>query len=284
MIINESANWKQGTEKLERKISWFTDGSKTAEGVGAGAFSKDLNAEFSAKLSDHSTVMHAETAGIELAVTETLRRGTHDRNVLIFVDSQAILRALSNNVIRSASVRNCAKALNLLGLHNRVTLLWVPSHQGIDGNEKADALAKAGAAKSSVDIITLQPESHTNNLVETWCKNSHLKSWKNLPMLEHSKLFLSHTDGSRRETLLKLSKCDLRVAIGILTGHGCLNGFLFKIGKSDTNSCRHCQANNENMRHLLLDCDALANTRIKFFHSPNPKSDSIDIISAIENL
>jgi ribonuclease HI len=38
-------------------------------------------------------------------------------------------------------------ALSALAERNEVTLMWVPGHSGILGNEKADELARQGAAK-----------------------------------------------------------------------------------------------------------------------------------------
>jgi ribonuclease HI len=43
---------------------------------------------------------------------------------------------------RSQLVWECKQNLILLTKRNKVTLVWVPGHWGIDGIEKADALAR----------------------------------------------------------------------------------------------------------------------------------------------
>ena len=38
--------------------------------------------------------------------------------------------------------------LQAIGEHNEVKLIWIPGHEGHDGNENADALARKGAAST----------------------------------------------------------------------------------------------------------------------------------------
>ena len=63
------------------------------------------------------------------------------------VDSQAALRALSSQKVTSRLGVECLDTLSALASRNEVTLVGVPGHCGVLGNEKADELARQGAAK-----------------------------------------------------------------------------------------------------------------------------------------
>ena len=55
--------------------------------------------------------------------------------------------ALSCTSIYSKKVLHCIDILTALGHNNAVTLIWVPGHVGIRGNEKAGRLAGRGARR-----------------------------------------------------------------------------------------------------------------------------------------
>ena len=48
--------------------------------------------------------------------------------------------------INSKLVWECHQSLVKLVEHNRIQLVWVPGHNGIDGNEKANQLARIGCS------------------------------------------------------------------------------------------------------------------------------------------
>ena len=68
-----------------------------------------------------------------------------DEKIVICSDSQSAIEAISSPLVNSRLVLECKMRLNSLGVHNEVTLMWVPGHEGIRGNETADELARKGA-------------------------------------------------------------------------------------------------------------------------------------------
>ena len=78
----------------------------------------------------------------------------------------------------SSTCENCYQIIPGLGMYasagktkwtqNKVTLGWIPGHQGIPGNEEADRLAKEGAIKVPPTQFTAVPFSVGKNLINPW--------------------------------------------------------------------------------------------------------------------
>ena len=64
------------------------------------------------------------------------------KRIYIASDSQAALKALTSFTITSRLVSGCLDQLKKLATRCRLTLLWVPGHLGIMGNEVANELAR----------------------------------------------------------------------------------------------------------------------------------------------
>jgi ribonuclease HI len=101
----------------------------------------------------------------ELLLTKNLmRRRTH-----ICSDSRAALAALAKTTTQLSLVWECMQVLGKLNEFNKLTLVWIPGHQGILGNEEADRLAKGGATEVPSNQFTAIPFSVR--------KNSSRNSW-----------------------------------------------------------------------------------------------------------
>ena len=123
-------------------LVWYTDGSKTSEGVGAGIYNESVG--FSFALGTLLTIFQAEVIAIIECVDKMINENVFGKNIAICSDSLSALKALYSIEIRSKLLLECSMKLRKLGENNLVTLIWVPGHHGIPGNEKADELAKIG--------------------------------------------------------------------------------------------------------------------------------------------
>ena len=69
---------------------------------------------------------------------ENIEKSYTGTNMYILFDSQAAIKALDSFQIISKLGWDCHQSLVKLAEHNRIQLLWVPGHMGIDRNETAD--------------------------------------------------------------------------------------------------------------------------------------------------
>jgi ribonuclease HI len=64
------------------------------------------------------------------------------RRIHICSDSRAAIAALAKTTSKSSLEWERMKVLEKVIGSNKVTLVWIPGHHGIPGNEEADKLAK----------------------------------------------------------------------------------------------------------------------------------------------
>ena len=110
-------------------------------------------------LSENTSIFSAEGHGI-LKTLELILEKCNDsiNEVIVYTDSRSVTQAI--NSIRKEkhpvidSIIHMAKAMKSTGI--RTSIYWIPSHVGIEGNEKADTLA--GIERSSNE-----PSNRINN-------------------------------------------------------------------------------------------------------------------------
>jgi hypothetical protein len=96
-------------------------------------------------------------------------------------------------------------ALSELAHLNKVTLIWVPGHCGIFGNEVADKLARQASA-----MLLLGPEPalgiprcSAREAIKNWTEYQHYSTWKDFPGHRYGKLFIGKPCKKRVDDLLK---------------------------------------------------------------------------------
>ena len=152
MISREEAQAKfneyHETQRSHDEV--YTDGSKMNERVGAaGVINRHFQdgettcRQLSKRLSDNSTIFAAEATYITLVLNYYRHMGPpvhHD--VVVYSDSLSCLQAIEGEDTKNPFICHIMNLLWLLsnkGTH--VRFCWIPSHCGIEGNEKVDQLA-----------------------------------------------------------------------------------------------------------------------------------------------
>lgn len=55
--------------------------------------------------------------------------------------------------------------------------------------------------------------------------------------------------------------CDTNTLVGQITRHAEVNYYKYKTGRAEKSACRFCEFEKETTRHMICDCEALANKR-----------------------
>merc|ERR1712215_585788 len=164
-------------------------------------------------------------------------------------------------------IGNCINNLNTLSQNNQVTLMWVPGHSDIEGNEEADTLAKTGAHKEWELPEPAIPVSYRRCrlAVRWWMESEHDKIWKQMNTCLHTKNIIRTSDKIPSKSLLKLSRNRLRQVLQVLTGHGNLAKHRHKMGKAQSPLCPKCQEAEDTPQHYVGECPAYLQSRISYF-------------------
>ena len=137
------------------------------EKCGSGVYSRRYNGGW--RLPDHFSVFDAELYAIYNTIEYIYE---HRLPSAIFTDSQSALSAIkSGNSKHPLALRICHKLINA---NFRICLVWVPSHIGLYGNEKADDWAKRSLTYRQFNRCPISP-----NTFKRITENSLFSHWQN---------------------------------------------------------------------------------------------------------
>lgn len=277
VTLSDREAWEEDRERLlaPKGLVWYTDGSKTGTGSGAGVWCDGPRTEISLALGPSVTVLQAELFALVTCTRKILDRGYKGRHIYICCDSRSALRSLQACVIRSELVKACVGLLTQLSRNNKVKLLWVPGHRGIPGNERAHNLTREGATRRRADEgcrIGLS-DSHISSLTRTCVSERFADLWANAPGMRHAKALFREPSVGLGKELSNLDRNALRTIVGLITGHWHTGVHMERLGYGAGPLCTRCGEGPDTPRHLIVECGPLEGPRREAFGTvPNDEA------------
>jgi exonuclease III/ribonuclease HI len=149
-------------------LQYYTDGSVLKSGeIGCAFVVPKLHVKRMFKLNPGISIFSAELYAIHKACCHINEMKTCHQNIVIFSDSKSVLQSLSkggSNTRRFAQNAILKLIDNILGKVEDLTLMWIPSHSNIFGNELADRAAKTAATNGEVTDISFSKSELINHV------------------------------------------------------------------------------------------------------------------------
>jgi len=237
-------------------LSIYTDGSKTADGVGYAFVCGEL--EVGRRISRIASNYTAELLAIRDAIDHA--ENTNSRNVIIHSDSKSSIQAISSPYSKHPIVSMIQNAI--ISSAKVYTLCWVPSHIGIAGNEAADI-----AAQNSVTSLPITPMSVPRIDVKGYIKAAARANWQtkwqtiqsnklreSLPMIAPK-----YHNSYPRSWSIKLARLQI--------GHSSLT-HEYLLSRNPPPFCDDCIVP-LTVKHILVECPSHAHHR-HLFGCPGP--------------
>jgi ribonuclease HI len=253
-------------------IKIFTDGSGYEGKIASAAVLYGKNNEpkeadsirFQLGSIKKHTVFEAEIVGVVLAL-HTIKVLRDEKRILIALDNQATIRALTNNCRQPGQylLDEVHKMIGKLGKKIKIHLEWAPGHHDLEGNEAADAEAKRAASgdctnsKDLPDILQKPLPFSIAAMKADFKDKSKLRweeMWKKSPRFERfTKIDPNVPNPAIFKTLSSMKRQEASIVTQLRTNCIGLKVFLKKIKKCKLNICWVKLLSN----YQALDCSGL---------------------------
>lgn len=176
-------------------------------------------------------------------------KGIIDKDITINSDSKSSLETLRNEKTTNDIARECLGKLETCRENkNRVKFQWVRAHQGLEGNEKADAAAKKGRLLKKHPDYSKVPPSFTKITL----KRETEQKWNSRYIEECTgKITKKHLPNISTALQKKKYAENSFNATQMLTGHGCFKEYLKRFKIIDDDKCPSDKTSTQDSTHVL---------------------------------
>ena len=257
-------------------IHIYTDGSGIDGQIGAAAFCPTLSVtrqQYIGTESSHN-VYAAELAAIKLGVDIVQSAPRNYEKCVIYTDSQSAIQATAKPRQQSgqsiiASVIDAFESLQVQQPDIRISLVWVPSHMDITGNEEADKAAKEAARSRGINCAISAHKtmkSARNQVIKRTAKREWKIGWEtDKDTAKHLRRITSKTEAQNSYKIYNgiTNRSDVALLSRLRTGHCSLNEYLHRFHHEDSPECSCGSGAIETVEHFLVHCPKYDKERAK---------------------
>lgn len=230
-------------------IHIYTDGSKTTTNTGCAFVTNNIANKFT--LPDACSIFTAEAIAILNAIKHT-ERDPHEK-FLIFTDSASVIKSIQNRQHSNIYIKHIQHSNQI---RKQITLVWIPSHIGIKGNEEADQAACSAANELQTAEFSI-PISDQKSIIKYHSKTKWNSIWTNL---SNNKLRSIKTSTEKWLPPIPLSRSERMSINRLRIGHTHItHSHLMK--KEPPEDCEHCHTR-LTVEHILIHCSKFSHHRL----------------------
>jgi ribonuclease HI len=251
---------KLATTEQPATIDFYTDGSVRNGRAGIGIWTSAWEVSRTIRRAEETNVHLTELEAIWMAIKGLSHENNRLVKIRVFTDSQSALRSIQS-----------AKVNDSLGLVMKIrekiakatfSLHWVPGHEGVKGNERANELAqKATEADSTMpNRADRVPISAIYARAKVMDFKPKLQEFYGATIGKHLQKIDKALPGKHTNKLYNaLNRTAAAILVQLRTNISRLNTYLSKINVADTDRCE-CGMT-ETVPHFLFSCPRWRNER-----------------------
>jgi len=240
-------------DEYNDSIRIYTDGSKFEDTTSAAVIVPEAGVRKVFRIADSSSVYAAELTAIKEAINWINTQPMHNNNKFtIFTDSLSSAQTIKSQrgTSRPTLMIELNEAINRLETRD-VTVVWIPGHVGVRGNEEADAAAKEGLNLRNVNSTDYIEYSEMYSVIRKYSLQKWQKTYddstegsffKKIEPTVSTKVKYADTPRGREVQITRLR-----------LGRVITNDRLMTMKRHADGTCDRCKTP-DSIQHLLLEC------------------------------